>query len=52
MPEGREIILGSVIDEGENAIGLLGPALAAATDPWFRTGTAVNVASGVTIPWS
>ena len=25
MPEGREIILGSVIDEGENAIGLTLP---------------------------
>jgi len=32
--------------------GTIGPALAATTTPWFMTGLAVNVSSGVTIPWS
>jgi len=32
--------------------GTLGPALAATTTPWFMSGLAVNVSSGVTIPWS
>jgi hypothetical protein len=38
--------------DGTTTIGILGPSLAAVTLPWFMTGTAVNVASGVTIPWS
>jgi len=37
--------------DGTTTNGLLGPALAAVTLPWFMSGTAVQTATGATTTW-
>ena len=37
--------------DGTGTIGLLGPALAAVTLPWFMSGTAIQTTSGATTTW-
>jgi len=37
--------------DGTGTTGLLGPALAAVTQPWFMSGTAIQTATGATTTW-
>jgi len=40
------------ISSGDKAKGAMPGKLTAATTPWFQSGIAVNMSSGVTVPWS